>query len=69
MKSRMKASIKGSDEKKGRIKSIRTTDDMELLQLILNDNPEIRVKVIKFIEKSLGKKPSSQQTLKTKKKD
>lgn len=36
-------------------KKIRTSDDLELLRIILDDNGPLRDRVLRFIEKSLGK--------------
>jgi len=44
----------------------RASNELELLKLILDENKELKKKVIKFIQKSLGK--TSSATAKSKKK-
>ena len=41
------------DPKKKR--AFRTHDDLELLQIILEENPALRQRILKTIEKQLGK--------------
>lgn len=40
-------------------KKIRTKDDLELLRIILDENPVLKNRVQHFLVKSLGKKPNS----------
>ncbi len=37
-------------------KRIRTTDDLELIKLILEANPPLKTRVLYFLEKYLGKR-------------
>jgi hypothetical protein len=39
-------------------KKVRASNELELLKLILEENKDLKKKVIKFIQKSLGKTTS-----------
>jgi hypothetical protein len=39
-------------------KKVRSSNELELLKLILDENKELKKKVLKFIQKSLGKTTS-----------
>ena len=48
---------RGDISKQAKGKSLRTTDDLELLKIILEDNPRLRLRVLNFLAVSLGKIP------------
>ncbi len=50
----------GSEKAQKKVK-IRTKDDIELLKIILEENPNLREKVLRKIEVSLGRGPGSKQ--------
>ena len=39
-------------------KKLRASSELELIKLILDENKELKIRVIKFIQKSLGKTTS-----------
>ena len=51
-----KASKKGDLKKHGKS---RASDELELIKLILDENKDLKKRVMRFIQKSLGKSPSA----------
>lgn len=52
-----KAKLEHDPKKK---RAFRTNDDIELLKIILDDNPTLRQRILRNIEKQLGKKRLSE---------
>jgi hypothetical protein len=44
------------DGEKPKSKRIRTTDDLELIKIILEENPPLKTRVLYFLETFLGKR-------------
>lgn len=45
-----------SEKKEGKAKTrrVRLTDDLQLLKLILDENPALRDRILKLIERTIG---------------
>jgi len=51
----MDSSKANGDHDPRKKRAFRTNDDLELIQIILDENPALRQRIIRAIEKQLGK--------------